>query len=341
MTDDATQPSPSIWNGRFVHLLVLEALLQIGMFIINPIISSYLVAIGVSVGVAGTVAGLNSITAMAFRPVNGFIADLITKRSLLVGSTLLFLISALGLALSTEMAAIAFFRALMGVAFAIKSAVVVVMASATVPKEKTGQAVGYISMCFAISTGVGPLLGDWIAHLVGYRISFALAAALFLAGFLLAVSFKTPAQFLRKPDEPGLRERAAKALRSLRLRDLFYLPTLPYTIVTALIMIPQGMMMVMLLALAEQEGVSGAPWYFLLYAVLTSVTRPIAGTLVDRHGLPIAIVPGTLLMASGMLLLALRFSFATIMVTAVLMALGQGAIFATLQAESVRHCPRE
>lgn len=334
-------PNPKIWTGQFVHLLVLEALLQIGMFVINPIIAGYLVSIGITVGIAGSIAGLNSTTAMFFRPVNGFLADLLAKRSLLVGSTVLFMLSALGLALTSSVGLVAFFRALMGIAFAVKSAVVVVMASAVVPSEVTGQAVGYISMCFAVASGLGPLLGDTIAHLVGYRLSFAVAAALFAIGLALAVTFRAAAQFRADPKQPPLRTRAAEAFRKFHLPDLFYLPTLPYTIIAALIMVPQGMMMVMLLALAEREGIGGASMYYLVYSILTAATRPIAGRLVDRYGLSIAIIPGTVLMAGGMALLAIRFSLAAILVTAVMMALGQGAIFATLQAESVRHCPPE
>ena len=47
-----------LWNIRFVHLLLVEAVFQFATYLLNPVISSYVVLLGSSLAVGGFVAGL-------------------------------------------------------------------------------------------------------------------------------------------------------------------------------------------------------------------------------------------------------------------------------------------
>ena len=55
------------------------------------------------------------------------------------------------------------------------------LASSFVPRERLGYSLGLIQMALFAGNAVGPLLGGTVADHVGYRASFAVAAALFLA----------------------------------------------------------------------------------------------------------------------------------------------------------------
>ena len=83
-----------LWNRRFAKLLCIETMLQFGLYLTRPIISSYAVSLGASFAVAGFLAGLLATAALAVRPVSGVVSDRLSKKGLLVVSCALFAISA-------------------------------------------------------------------------------------------------------------------------------------------------------------------------------------------------------------------------------------------------------
>ena len=73
-----------LWNRRFVQLLAIEALLQMGGFITRPIIANYAMDLGASTPLAGFLAGMLATAALVMRPVSGAVSDRLSKKTLLV-----------------------------------------------------------------------------------------------------------------------------------------------------------------------------------------------------------------------------------------------------------------
>ena len=83
-----------LWNIRFVHLLLVEAVFQFATYLLNPVISSYVVLLGSSLAGGGFVAGLVASAALAMRPFTGWIAGKLSKTTLLVLAAALFTVAA-------------------------------------------------------------------------------------------------------------------------------------------------------------------------------------------------------------------------------------------------------
>ena len=88
-------------------------------------------------------------------------------------------------------------------------------------------------------------------------------------------------------------------------------------------------------------GVGGISAYFTTYALLLFVIRPVLGKLMDKKGIAFTVIPGIALTAVSLLILAVGKSVETIMLSAVVRALGQGAAHPSLQAECVRTAGKE
>ena len=145
-----------LWNIRFVQLVLIEALFQFGAYMTNPIVSGYAVALGASIAVGGLLAGLSASMALAARPLTGWLADRLAKRSFLLIAAALFCVSAFGCALATPVVLIGLFRVLAGVAFAFRSAAVIALVSLAVPPARLGQAVGWTGIAQTVSCALGP-----------------------------------------------------------------------------------------------------------------------------------------------------------------------------------------
>ena len=73
-----------LWNIRFVQLVLIEALFQFGAYMTNPVVSGYAVALGATIAVGGVLAGLSASMALVARPLTGWLADRLAKKSFLL-----------------------------------------------------------------------------------------------------------------------------------------------------------------------------------------------------------------------------------------------------------------
>lgn len=194
-----------LWNRRFVQLLLIEALLQMGGFLTRSIIANYAVDLGASVPVAGFLAGMLATAALAIRPVSGAISDKLSKKTLLTVSCGLFAAGAFGCALVRSVPLMGACLALQGFAFAFKSAIVISLVPLVVPARYTGTGVGWMGLAYTVAIALGPAIGLEVGVVLGYPATFALSGAILLGALVLAALFKAP------PEAAGAAARADAA----------------------------------------------------------------------------------------------------------------------------------
>lgn len=340
----------SIWSSIFVRLLAFEVLCQFGMAIVNPIVSSYAVALGVVVAIAGLVAGLVPFSAMCLRPVGGLVLGRLRQEKLLLLASCVFAASSLLCVLSASALLLMLSRIVMGAAFVVKSSVVVAFASLVVPEDKIGQGVGVIGLAYTVSYALAPVFGSWIGAVWGYRAVFFVSTALFLGAVGVALSFggvaRGGASLLRVggdclQDDAWRRVKHETRTEHGRLAALFHMGTIPFSIVAIFETLVQGTMVYLVLLVADQRGIAGASAFFLVYAAATALVRPFSSRLYDKYGLKRVLYPEAFVMSLCPLLAAFAYDTPMLVASAVALALGQGSLHPCFQAESVRGVQKE
>ena len=323
-----------LWNRRFAKLLCIETMLQFGLYLTRPIISSYAVSLGASLAVAGFLAGLLATAALAIRPVSGVVSDRLSKKGLLVVSCALFAVSAMGCAAFRSLPLLGAFLALQGFSFAFKSTIVVSLASLVVPQAKVGAGVGWLGLAYTFACAAAPAAGSVVGAAWGYPATFAVSGALLSVGLVLAVSFKAPAA-AQVPAGPT-------ASRPARMRGgWLYRPVLFLSCVAGLLMVAQGVTSSFVVLVGELRGIPGASLYFFAYSLATLAARPLAGKASDRWGVHVVAPPAMLVAAAGMVVMAFSDGLAGVVVAGACMGVGQGSAYCALQAESVRGVPED
>ena len=296
----AEQAPTKVWNKRFVHLVLIEWALQFGIYTTSPIASNYAVALGAAIGVAGFVAGLNSTIALCMRPFTGWITDHFAKKSLLIASSLLFATAGFGCAFAPTLEVMGAFRAVQGIAFALKSVIIVSFASLVVPKENVGAAVGWVSIASTIASALAPTVGSVVGAAVGYSNSFLIAGCFFICGLVLTMLFKVPESALQVERE---REEKLAALpleeRKFKfdIKEFFFLPAFVPSILGGILMFCFSAIQAFLIMVSTERGIEGASVYFLVYSACAFFSRPAAGTLIDKKGFAWVFLPSVLLMS--------------------------------------------
>jgi len=120
---------------------------------------------------------------------------------------------------------------------------------------------------------------------------------------------------------------------------LFEKSVLTTCLVLLFTVMPYGAIMGYIASFGIDRGIDDIGLYFSVFALSLFVVRLVVGRLSDRHGVMVVIIPGMILMMSGLLVLNWAASLTVFMTSAVLFGLGFGVVFPLLQATAYTFCP--
>lgn len=140
-------------------------------------------------------------------PLWGRVGDRFGSKILVVRSLSAFVLTKAAMAFVTAPWQLFALRALLGL-FAGYGALTVSMAAESVPRERMASAIGIVQVGQRLGPAVGPVLGGFLAPLVGLRRAFLVAAAFYLlAVVLVAVVYREPPKTL-----PHTAKRSSRAV---------------------------------------------------------------------------------------------------------------------------------
>ncbi|RWA72189.1 MFS transporter [Mesorhizobium sp.] len=119
----------------------------------------------------------------------GRLGDLVGRRLLLTAGLVLFSAASLAAALAPTLPLLIAARAAQGLGAAVMMALTIAFVGETVPRERTGSAMGLLGTMSAIGTALGPSLGGVLIAALGWRSIFLVNAALGVAAMLAARRF--------------------------------------------------------------------------------------------------------------------------------------------------------
>jgi len=133
----------------------------------------------------------------------GRLGDLLGHRRVLLAGLLLFTVASVLCGLAPALWMLIAARAMQGLGAAVLMALTVALVRETVPKERTGSAMGLLGTMSAIGTALGPSLGGLLLAGPGWRAIFLVLVPLGVANLLLARRFLSAAGSERKIDRTG------------------------------------------------------------------------------------------------------------------------------------------
>ena len=331
--------SESIWNRQFVHILLIEWCLQFGIYTTTPIASNYAVALGAGIGLAGLRAGLNSTCSLVLRPFLGWITDNLAKKSLLLLSGILFVLSGFGCALAPNVELMGFFRAVQGAAFAFKSVILISFASFVVPKSMVGSAAGTFTIGSTLASALAPTVGTEVGKAFGFSASFACAGAFFLCGLVLILFLKAPAEVL-KVEEERVAKRAAMTPEERKFKfsfkDFFYIPAFIPSVLGGLTSLCYGIIATFLIMVSTERGIEGASVFFLAYSACAFFTKPAAGKLLDKKGYAFIMPPALVIQALCPIVLVFANNFIMIAIAGAIFGTGHAVAYSSSSAYAAK-----
>lgn len=128
----------------------------------------------------------------------GRLGDLVGRRLLLIAGLAMFSAASFAAAFAPSLALLIAARAVQGLGAAVMMALTIAVVGETVPKERTGSAMGLLGTMSAIGTALGPSLGGVLIAALGWRSIFLVNAALGGVALLAAWRFLPAASIPRQ-----------------------------------------------------------------------------------------------------------------------------------------------
>jgi EmrB/QacA subfamily drug resistance transporter len=133
----------------------------------------------------------------------GRFGDITGRRRLLLGGIFLFTLASLLCGVAPTLWFLIAARATQGLGAAVMLALTLASVGETIPKEKTGSAMGLLGTMSAIGTTLGPSLGGLLIAGLGWRAIFLVNVPLGILNFFLAHRYLPADRRKSKADRPG------------------------------------------------------------------------------------------------------------------------------------------
>ena len=319
-----------LWSWTFILLILMTFFNGTAGMMTVPLVARYAKAIGAELTVASTVAGLMSLVSLVVCPFAGALADKVSRKWILVFSNLGYGICLCLHAACTTIPLLIAMRLATGVFFSVCSVTNIAFAASFIPKERTGEGMGYISLASIVAQAVGPGLGISIADAGSYAWTF-LCAGIFP---FICIAVILPLQYQWAKPAPA-------EAKKLSLKNLYAPELTCFMLMAALFSAGNGMVSTYLAIIAEEREIVNISLFFTVYSLFLIAIRPFTGKLQDKKGVFIILVPSFLFAAAGMILVGVGSSLGIMLAAAVFKALGQGSGQPTIQAHSVKTLSKE
>lgn len=287
----------------------------------------YAQQLGAPDSLLGLVTGFPTLAALLIRPFIGALLDRFGRKGIFLVGLVMMVTVSFSYAFFPFVIALLAIRLLHGFGWGVASTATNTIASDIVPRKRFGEGIGYFSLSGSLALAVAPGLGIELFHLMGFKSISYIATAILIIALLLAmmVSYKKGV----KP-EPG-------AKRAKLIERAAVLPSAIMFFITA----TYGAVVTFIAIHSLEQGVQNIGLFFTVYAIALIISRPTCGRLVDRRGSAFAIVPGLLMLSSGLVLIAFSHSLWMLLISAICYGFGFGATQSGLQTIAVTEAPFE
>jgi len=320
----------TFWNRSYIIVFLTGISTAMSSYMTTPIISKFALSLGSSLTAAGSIASIMSIAALICRPFSGAVSDMFNRKRVMIASMLVAALTIGTCAFTRNMVALVILRIIHGFAFSFMTVANMALASSLIPEHQMGKGMGYLGLGTIIASAVGPGLGLAISDKFGFSACFVVSMLFLLLG--AAAIMMVPYQHIRVH---------RKGKRLIKLTDLYAGELTIYVLILAIFSSGNGLLSTYLALLGDERGIGNIALFFTAYSLVVVLIRPMAGALLDRKGLAVILYPSFLIASASMILTGAASTLGTIIIAAVLKALGQGAGSPSIQAYSIKLLGKE
>lgn len=361
-----------IFTRDFLMISTVNLCMFFGFQMLNVGLPVYIAQLGATSQMVGLATTLITVTATFVRVFTGALLDRFGRMGMLIGGGVIMVCSIVSYAIFPVVGIIMGLRLLHGIGWGFGSTASSTIAADIIPKRRFAEGMGYFALTNALSSAIAPAVSIELVQGVGSVHMIIVAAGITVLSLVLSVieafigrrnskakgTFnapeKPPAQtqvgdlqaVQQQPDsvqaahlqhKPGQAQAAhpQPASAPSKLETLFERRAVVPGILMLLVNVGFGCITTFIALHADNQGVGGVSLYFIVYAVVSLLTRPYIGRLIDRYGYRVPAILSSACTAGTLVFIGFSSNIWMFAGAGVLGGLGIGTSMGTFQAMAV------
>ncbi|MGT2744561.1 MFS transporter [Streptococcus phocae subsp. phocae] len=321
-----------LFNKHFIGITVLNFIVYMVYYLFTVIIAFIATKeLGASTSQAGLATGIYILATLLARIIFGKQLEIIGRKAVLRGGAIFYLITTMAYFTMPTISTMYLVRFLNGFGYGVVSTATNTIVTAYIPARKRGEGINFYGLSTSLAAAIGPFVGTFM--LDNLQIDFRMIIV--LCSLLIAVvaigSFVFPVQNIT------LNQAQLAKTKSWTIDSFIEKKAIFITIIAFLMGISYASVLGFQKLYTTEIGLTtvGA-YFFIVYALVITVTRPAMGRLMDVKGDKWVLYPSYLFLTLGLALLGGAFGGTSYLLSGALIGFGYGTFMSCGQAASIK-----
>lgn len=328
-----SKPVTSIMNAGFVSITAINFVIYLVYYLLMVIIAVVVhTNLHASLAQAGLASGIYVIGTLLARLFIGQQLDIIGRKQSLRYGAILYLVSTLAYLVIPNIGVMFVVRLVNGFAYGMASTATNAIVTDYIPEDKKGLGINFYGLSTSLAAAIGPFVGMILLNLTNFRFIVEVSSALILLTTIATLILPVRNLVLTPERKADLRH---MTFDNLIERNTIFIASIGF-----LMGFSYSSVLSFLSSYAKTIHLVGiSSFFFVVYALVITITRPMAGRIFDVKGEDYVMYPSYISLAIGLVILGLTHSGFTLLVAGAFIGLGYGTFMSNGQAVALKMAP--
>lgn len=321
-----------LFNKGFILITLINFIVYLVYYLMMVIIAVIAQEkLNASLGQAGFASGIYIIGTLLARLYMGKKLEVFGRKQVLRYGILFYLVTTIAYVYMPSIFVMFLIRFLNGFAYGTTSTATNAIVTAYIPKSRNGEGINYYGLSTSLAAAIGPFIGMILLSKTSFYTIIVFSTIII---FLTAVlCFYLPVKNI------VLTAEHRKALQKWSISSFIEYKVLPIAFVAFLMGISYSTVLTFLASYARVINLVGASsFFFVVYALVITATRPLSGKIFDLKGERHVMYPSYIFLAIGLFVLSIASNSFVLLLSGGLIGLGYGTFMSNGQAVSLKVC---
>ncbi|MGO3170919.1 MAG: MFS transporter, partial [Bavariicoccus seileri] len=315
-----------LFNKHFIGITVINFVVYLVYYLLMVIMA--VIAqdnLHASLSQAGFASGIYIIGTLLARLFMGKQLELLGRKMVLRAGAIFYLVTTIAYLFTPTIGVLYLVRFLNGFGYGTVSTATNAIVTAYIPKSKHGEGINYYGLSTSLAAAIGPFIGMILLNLTDFH--FIIWFSIVLIALVTVACFIFPVRNIQ------LSEDLKKVLNSWSIHSFIEKKALFVTFIAFLMGLSYSSVLSFLSSFTKAINlVDAGSFFFVVYALAITFTRPLTGRIFDEKGEKFVMYPSYLFLSIGLLLLSATTNSTMLLISGALVGLGYGTFMSNGQA---------
>lgn len=319
-----------LFNKGFISITLINFVVYLVYYLLIVIIAVIAQSeLHATLGQAGLASGIYIIGTLLARLFIGKKLEVMGRKAVLRYGALFYLATTIAYLYMPIIPMLYLVRLLNGFAYGALSTATNAIVTAYIPKSRYGEGINYYGLSTSLAAAIGPLIGLLLLNLTNFRFIVIFSIVLVLLTTIACFAFPVKNIVLTKENREAINKWTFDSFiekKVIFIAFVAFLMGLSYSSVLAFLS-----SYVKVIHLVEISSL-----FFVVYALVITVTRPLSGKIFDSLGEKFVMYPSYLFLTAGLILLSITDNSWMLLFSGGLIGLGYGTFMSNGQAVALK-----